>query len=238
MHVGNLNQRINLQVKIMSNIEKITPEVQSTDILNFYGLSEVTQLSHALAFIANRGLMDEFIGHTQKLARKAQSAAQNLQEVTETLEYVGYTVANSEFGKPYWEFRDEASTDFHTKDEAWLAAWTDAQNRVVNAVASAGYTRDLWDGLSLTAQLNAVRKNLVKFWDMHMHEAADTAFENYDFGDLTVAAANGWESSSDSSTMVRTVFLQDPFTPEAPSMRYRFAVEVSAGNEVSASLNK
>jgi hypothetical protein len=47
----------------------------------------------------------------------------------EILKTLGYSVALSDFKLPYWEHGDDASEDFQTEDEAWLAAMADARER-------------------------------------------------------------------------------------------------------------
>jgi hypothetical protein len=45
------------------------------------------------------------------------------------LETLGYSVNLSDFKRPYWVHGDDASEDFPTEDEAWLAAMADARAR-------------------------------------------------------------------------------------------------------------
>lgn len=69
-------------------------------------------------------------------------------------------------------------------------------------------------------------------------QAADAAFEAYDFGeDLTVADHEGWEWCSGDSIMTKKVFLEDLRTPEEPSRLVKFVVNVVNGVVTDISVN-
>ncbi len=147
-------------------------------------------------------------------------------DVMPVLEAAGYTVQDSDFKRPYWEFRGEASEDFDSDDDAWHDAWEHAQDRVISLT---GRDADDWADLSLATRLALVKKHLTESTDDVVRRVADEAFDNHDFGDLEVVSSNGWEWTSGVPLMVRTVFLQDKRTPEAMSQKWRFTVEVKAG---------
>lgn len=65
--------------------------------------------------------------------------------------------------------------------------------------------------------------------DFGIRDAADAAFEAYNFGEgCRVAAHNGWEWTGD-NIMTKAVFLEDDATPDAASTKVTFRVEVVNG---------
>jgi hypothetical protein len=61
---------------------------------------------------------------TKPVAGKAEMPSDT---VISMLTALGYSVAQSDFKRPYWEFGGDASEDFNTEAEAWQAAYADAK---------------------------------------------------------------------------------------------------------------
>lgn len=202
---------------------------------NQAGWNRDSEIIHLEGFIAQQGLMAAFGAYAAAAAKEEWDLCcdDSSGRVAEVLREVGYDVKRSDFKQPYWEFDDAASTDFTTEAEAWADAWEDAQHRVTGKL---GVAPTIWAAMTEEARLAVVRKNLESAID-RKYRLADDAYENYDFG-AKVAAANGWETSSNSGTMVRTVFLEDE-NPEAPSIRVRFTVELVDGKvaDITVSCN-
>ncbi|KVP17276.1 hypothetical protein [Burkholderia ubonensis] len=206
---------------------------------NRMGWNEESQIVHLEGFLAEKGLLAEFGAYAQAAAEEEDSfggADEPSEETVVALQSVGYRVVDSDFKQPYWAFGDEGSTDFACDEEAWADAWDDAQSRTVDKL---GIARGTWDAMPEEARIGVVVKTLGKSPEELMRETADRAFEDYDFGEhLTVVGTNGWEWTSSSPIVVRTVFLQDDRTPEAESARYRFMVEVVDGEVVATRLTR
>lgn len=67
-----------------------------------------------------------------------------------------------------------------------------------------------------------LRSLLLQYYEDKCRDAADKAFEDFDFGDdMCVEASNGWESSSD-GIFKRVVFLNSVTKPEESSIRGTF----------------
>lgn len=239
---------------------------------------------------------------------------------------LGYSVEQSDFKHPFWQFGDDASEDFNTGAEAWQAALVDALARGRIAAGApvqvdphaemrqamenleqrwgqehGWYTREEWqvdvrdshtrlgywewvvhqiechggeeehcdqcgkelDGEGWDGKCgNCADENCV---DNHCTECgeytrecvcdeqgtstvsqpstvatrsaselAEEAYELFDFraalgDDFTVEAANGWEHCTGQSAVERTVFVQDGRTPDEPTRRVRFIVDVVDG---------
>ena len=191
------------------------------------GWNEESQLIHLQGFLTEKGLMAEFGVYAQTVAKEELSLGNDepSDAAVAALQAVGYKLATSDFGQPYWEFNDEGSTDFPSEEEAWAAAWEDALARTVK-ICGIGER-------ALAALSEAERCSLVmeKLGEEMKRKAADDAFENHDFGaHLTVVGAGGWEWSGIFDQAIRTVFLQDTRTPEADSKAYRFMVDFVDGD--------
>jgi hypothetical protein len=182
--------------------------------------------------------MAEFGAYAQKAAQEEEGFVDDeLPELEEVLEEAGYSVQESEFDAPYWSLErvSEYSADFPTDTAAWSDAWRDAQQRTL---AVTGMARQVWDAKPLEEQIAIVRNTLGLSSERVMREAANEAYENYNFGDhLTVAGDDGWLNSA-TGTLSRTVFLADDRNPDADTVRYRFAVEVVNGKVVSTNVTK
>jgi hypothetical protein len=208
------------------------------DACNRMGWNRDSEIVHLEGFLAQKGLMAEFGAYAQTVALEEEGFdAEVRNPAREVLESVGYSVQDSEFGKPYWSFEqaDEDSTDFPNEAAAWDDAWRDAQERVL---PKSRMTRDTWDELSAEQRFAVVRLHLGTTLETVLRNAANEAYENYNFGEhLSVAGDDGWLFSSD-NLVSRTVFLSDDRQPDADSVRYRFTVEVVDGQVVSTSLTK
>jgi len=212
-------------------------ENQWHDACNRMGWDEDSQIVHLEGFLTSKGLMAEFGAYAQEAAAEEGCGMEACNPMVESLEAVGYSVQDSEFGKPYWSLdeEDEASTDFRNES----AAWDDALNHAVGRVlATTGMTRSSWDALSLPERMMAIEKHLGNSGEAAMYAAANEAYENYNFGDhLTVAGDDGWLNSA-TGILSRTVFVADDRHPDADTVRYRFAVEVVSGKVVSTNVTK
>jgi hypothetical protein len=197
-----------------------------------------SQIVHLEGFLAEKGLMAEFGAYVQTVAQEEEGFdAEVRNPAREVLESVGYSVQDSEFGKPYWSFEqaEEDSTDFPNGAAAWDDAWRDAQERVL---LKSRMTRDTWNELSAEQRFAVVRLHLGTTLETVLRNAANEAYENYNFGEhLSVAGDDGWLFSSD-NLVSRTVFLADDRRPDADSVRYRFTVEVVNGQVVGTNLSK
>lgn len=247
---------------------KLEPEDQSSEVAAHFdwksivarqGWNEESQLIHAMGFIADQGLMLDFVAYAEKVAdeENAFGDSMNTEDIQDLLTEMGYSLATSDFGKPYWEFEGEASVDFDDEEAAWADAWEDAQNRMVPTI---GMARSVWDAMTQEARMAVIRANLspvededrcsecgkpldLDGWDGRCgdcadreenrsaeataRKVADDAYEAYDFG-ATVVGDSGWETSTGWTTWARTVFLEDT-DPAAPSVRARFTVEIVDG---------
>lgn len=66
---------------------------------------------------------------------------------------LGFSVCESDFGKPYWTYADEGSNDF----EHDIAAWADAWTTVVRTTKDARMLSDAaWDAMTLAEKMAAV----------------------------------------------------------------------------------
>jgi hypothetical protein len=234
------------------------------------------------------------------------------------LKTLGYSVALSDFKRPYWQHGDDASEDFNTEAEAWLAAMADARARrrfadgntvidplaeMVQAIedlksrwgeqhgwytqadwhhdAAAGDTKlGYWDWVMHNIESHGGEEEHCsecgkvldgEGWDGKCGECADhactvdnhctecgeyerectcekesaapapaptdlaqDAYEQFDFqaalGDhYTVEDRNGFEYCTGTPEVACTVFLQDSRTPDEPTRRVRFIVDVVDG---------
>lgn len=72
-----------------------------------------------------------------------------------------------------------------------------------------------------------------KLADDVLRKIANSAYEDYDFGDdLTVCATNGWGGYTGSNRLSRVVFLQDFSRPDADTIRCVFTVSVENGQAI------
>ncbi len=205
-------------------------------IIERQGWNEESQLIHAMGFIGDQGLMVDFVGYAEKAASEEadfEAAESASEEVLAVLKEVGYEVKPSDFKQPYWEFDGEGSVDFDTVDEAWHDAWLDAQSRVVSG---AGIPREVWDAKPLAERLNWVKKSLTESDDDIQRKAAESAYQDYDFGAMVVGTS-GWETSTGDNILTRTVFLETDIA-DAPSVAVRFSVEVENGEVVNTYVSK
>jgi len=215
------------------------------NVINRMGWDDRSEILHLEGFLRERGLMGELAKYAERVAREEADMASEPNDtsdwspsdaIIETLKKVGYSVTKSDFRRPYWSFEDYGSEDFDTEPAAWAAAWTDAQERTVQLLNA---HREAWAVLPTADRLARVAKTLNPSSHERMRAAAERAYQEYVFDDhLSVASDGGWEWSSDSNLVVRTVFLQDDRTPDANSVRYRFTVEVTDGQAVNVSLTR
>lgn len=207
------------------------------DTVNRMGWNDRSEVLHLESFIRNKGLMGELAQYAATVAAEEDETSDvPAAAIIAALKTVGYLVTLSDFDRPFWAFGDEFSCDFDIESEAWTDAWGDAQKRTA---AKAGVDRYVWAAKSDSERLALVVKTLGKSAEMLMREAANLAYENYDFGEhLTVADDSGWEWTGGSSLVVRSVFLEDDRAPRADTVRYRFTVEIVDGKVISTSLNK
>lgn len=239
---------------------EVAAQLDWNSIVTRQGWNEESQLIHALGFIGDQGLMADFVAYAEKAADEENGFDEKLDsdDVVEALTAMGYSLATSEFGKPYWELEDEASVDFDDDSAAWADAWEDAQHRVTEKL---GMSRTVWDAMTLEARLAVVRAQASESseddehcsecgkaldldgWDGRCGDCADRA-ENqsvertarkvaddaYEGYDFGAAVVgdSGWETSTGWTTWARTVFLEDT-DPAAPSVRARFTVEIVDG---------
>jgi hypothetical protein len=207
------------------------------DACNRLGWNEQSQILHLEGFLANKGLLAEFGAYAEEAAKEEEGFVDDvLPGLEEVLEAAGYCVQESEFHAPYWSLErvSEYSADFPNDAAAWSDAWLDAKRRTL---AVTGMARHVWDAKPLEEQIAIVRNTLSLSSETVMREAANEAFENYDFGaERTYVDANGWEWTVGGSTWARTVFLRDTARPDSDSVAYRFSVEVVEGKAVSTNL--
>ncbi|KVP96908.1 hypothetical protein WJ97_13880 [Burkholderia ubonensis] len=198
------------------------------DACHRMGWNEESQIVHLEGFLAQKGLMVEFGAYVQAAAKEEQACGSDepSEEAVKALQTVGYTVQDSDFKQPYWEFDDEASSDFPSDEDAWADAWNDAQHRVV---ARTSIDRGIWDAMTEEARIALVVKTLSKSPDELMRKVADQAFEAYDFGEYHVVAANGWEWATGSTRWARTIFVQMKDAPAGDSIRGVFLVYIVDG---------
>jgi hypothetical protein len=225
-----------IDVNAIAQAEKAGRD-QWHDACNRLGWNEESQIVHLEGFLADKGLMAEFGAYAQEAAQEEEGFVDNeLPELEEVLEKAGYSVQESEFDAPYWSLErvSEYSADFPNDTAAWSDAWRDAQQRTL---AVTGMARQVWDAKPMEEQIAIVRNTLSLSSETVMREAANEAFENYDFGaDRTYVDASGWEWTVGGSTWARTVFLRDTARPDSDSVAYRFSVEVMAGKAASTNL--
>jgi len=258
---GYRNQHV-LRTKLDAN----NPDSEAAAQLDWHsivacqGWDAESQLTHAMGFIVDQGQMTDFLAYAEKAAADENAFGDTVsaEEISELLSSMGYSLATSDFGKPYWQFECEASVDFADEAAAWEDAWEDAQNRMAqklgenSAVWAARHPRARFDILR-SARLTPYkageccsecgRELDLDGWhslcvdcagstenqetDHAARQAADEAYEAYDFG-ATVVSANGWETCTGWETWTRTVFLENS-APGESSIRVRFTVRVNDG---------
>lgn len=204
-------------------------------LLQQQGWSDASQLSLLMDFIKERELMMDFVGFAQKAADIEEVEELSVAE-QDALEGVGYSIAISDFGLPYWQLDEgDASEDFDTVEKAWRDAWKDAQGK---AAKLAGMSLKDTDSLSEAARISLIRRHLGPDSEANVRRLADDAYEAYDFTGFggTVASDSGWETCTGSGSMTRTVYLENEEADE-PSIRVRFTVEVANGVVVRTSVN-
>lgn len=194
------------------------------------GWNGESQLTLLQAFLAEKGLLSELGAYAQAAAKDELSCGSDepSEAAVAALQKLGYRLANSDFGQPYWEFDDEGSTDFACEEAAWADAWENAQARTV---ATSDIASAAWNVMPEEARVAAVLSTLGQYVrEKRMLAAADEAFEDYDFGEnQMVVASGGWEWGYIFDQATRSVFLQDRRTPDADSKHYRFMVDFADG---------
>src|SRR3546814_9572907 len=58
--------------------------------------------------------------------------------------------------------------------------------------------------------------------------AADAEFEGYDFGSISIAAADGWQFTMPGNQVHRAIYIEDPDNPEADTVTAHFGVKFIA----------
>lgn len=143
-------------------------------IVRKQGWNDEAQLIHTMGFIADRGLMLDFVAYAQKAAdeENATDAGVSDSELTipaagkgHLLEELGYTVKKSDFNGYFWENQEEASEDFSNPAQAWAAAW---EHAVTTAILMTGISRELFNLKDLTSQAVFLRKNSFKIHQAHL----------------------------------------------------------------------
>lgn len=215
------------------------------NVVNRMGWNDQSEILHLEAFIRERGLMGELAKYAETVAKEESSFTDDAPDgpsdaVTDTLEAIGYSVVVSDFSRPYWEFADDASTDFETEGQTWADAWVNAQTRTRELT---GIDATRWSAMDEATQLSLVWTHLGgKSKSDQLRAVADSAFESYNFGDdYTVAGADGWESCASSTgkaRFVRTVYLESKENPDADSVRHRLELDIANGKVVAANLTR
>lgn len=143
-------------------------------ILERQGWDDASQLSLALGFIEEHGLMSEFVAHAERAAAEENSL--DVDSFKPVLMEVGYSVEQSDFGKPFWQRGDDGSEDFESEEAAWADAWEDAQRA---AIENCSMPKDVWTAMPLEAQLHLVVEALGK----KASEEEEVAQLKLDWGD-------------------------------------------------------
>lgn len=209
------------------------------NVVNRMGWNDQSEVLHLEGFIREKGLMGELAKYAETVGAEEESFGTDSdmpsEAVIDALKAIGYDFTISEFSRLYWEFEDEASTDFETEAGAWADAWANAQKR---AAGLSGTDMATWSGFEEGVRISLVSSRLGKSLLDRNRVLADQVFEAYDFGEfLTVEGSGSWEWSHGDTLAARSVFLTDSRTPDADSVRYRLAVELRAGEAVRTHLS-
>ncbi|HDR9103396.1 TPA: hypothetical protein QDB04_000116 [Burkholderia vietnamiensis] len=126
-----------------------------TRIANAQGWNEESQIIHLEGFLADQGLMSQFVEYARAVAAEESSAEdgptfKGVPGDYDLLRALDYDVLQSDLKGWYWEYgvTDEASEDYRSEEAAWRAAWRDAfdkqDDRVLtameNILTEQGYT--------------------------------------------------------------------------------------------------
>jgi hypothetical protein len=217
-------------------------ELAWVNVVNRMGWHDRSEILHLEGFIREKGLMGELAKYVETVGAEEQSFGAEGSDDTPSeaviaeLKALGYRIIISDVTRPYWEFGDDASTDFETEAEAWADAWENAQSRTVELSNTDATT---WSGIEEHLRIGLVIKHLGETEVDRLRKIADQAFEDFNFGDeLEVAESSGWEWSYGNTVATRAVFMKDRRTPDADTERYQFMVEIIDGQVRSAYLGK
>ncbi|MBU9199904.1 hypothetical protein KTD31_00625 [Burkholderia multivorans] len=104
-----------------------------TRIVNAQGWNEESQIIHLEGFLADQGLMSQFVEYARGVAAEEDGAGneptfKGVPGDYDLLRALDYDVLQSDLKGWYWEYggADEASEDFLSEEAAWRAAWRDA----------------------------------------------------------------------------------------------------------------
>jgi hypothetical protein len=166
-------------------------ESEWMQIVNAQGWNEESQIIHLEGFLANQGLMAQFVEYARAAADEEgvdgdEPTFKGMPGDYDLLRALDYDVRQSDFKGWYWEYgvTDDASEDFPSEEAAWRAAWHDAfdkhDDRAVTAMetilAEQGYAVSADDDIPGTF-----------FWATE----ADTSESRFTIRD--VAVADAWQ---------------------------------------------
>lgn len=99
-------------------------------IVNAHGWNDESQIIHLEGFLADQGLMAQFVEYARAVAAEESEDELPTWNASETayalLEKLGYAVQLSDLKGWYWQLQDNASEDYVTEDEAYAAAYRHA----------------------------------------------------------------------------------------------------------------